>query len=554
MMKVSGKSIVNRLKPQLIAQLDTKKGGVNTQVIMSSFKAEKAGEPVQVASANGSTVPLCKRDVEIGDYDPFQHRKLDHPTSDMDTFIHLLKGSLGSGILAMPLAFAHAGLFLGLFCTFAIGIICTYCVHILVKSAHELCRRTKVPSLGFAEVAEAAFLAGPEGFRPWAKFAKASINLFLVIDLLGCCCVYIVFVAKNVKQVVDVYAPEEYTFDIRFYMAAMLPLLIFVNLIRNLKYLSPLSMLANILVATGIGITFYYIFSDLPSLDSQPAYESVTKLPMFFGTAIFALEGIGVVMPLENNMKHPSHFIGCPSVLNIGMFFVVSLYASTGFFGFLKYGDATEGSITLNLPQDDPLAQSVKLMIAVAIFFTYALQFYVPMEIIWKALKNNFSSASQNFANYAIRIILVFITVVLAILIPNLGGFISLVGAVCLSMLGLIFPATIDLVTFYDDPGMGKYNWRLYKNLFLIFFGLVGFLTGTYEIWALFERRKQGERLSGLGSRFSFQGLPPAETRVLNGEQPMFRATGNIDCWLTHQSPVASFSLLLPIGSGQRNQ
>lgn len=276
------------------------------------------------------------------------------PARDMDTFIHLLKGSLGSGILAMPLAFAHAGLFLGLFCTFAIGIICTYCVHILVKSAHELCRRTKVPSLGFAEVAEAAFLAGPEGFRPWAKFAKASINLFLVIDLLGCCCVYIVFVAKNVKQVVDVYAPEEYAFDIRFYMAAMLPLLIFVNLIRNLKYLSPLSMLANILVATGIGITFYYIFSDLPAFDSQPAYESVTKLPMFFGTAIFALEGIGVVMPLENNMKHPSHFIGCPSVLNIGMFFVVSLYASTGFFGFLKYGDATEGSITLNLPQDDP--------------------------------------------------------------------------------------------------------------------------------------------------------------------------------------------------------
>lgn len=272
----------------------------------------------------------------------------------MDTLIHLLKGSLGSGILAMPLAFANAGLFFGLFCTFAIGAICTYCVHILVKSAQELCRRTKVPSLGFAEVAEAAFLAGPEGFRPWAKFAKASINMFLVIDLLGCCCVYIVFVSKNVKQVVDFYAPLDYQFDLRMYMAALLPLLILINLIRNLKFLSPLSMMANILVATGIGITFYYIFSDLPSFDSQPAYESYTKLPMFFGTAIFALEGIGVVMPLENNMKHPDHFIGCPSVLNIGMFFVIGLYASTGFFGFLKYGHETEGSITLNLPQDEP--------------------------------------------------------------------------------------------------------------------------------------------------------------------------------------------------------
>ncbi|CAG9761643.1 unnamed protein product [Ceutorhynchus assimilis] len=467
-------------KSQLIAQVDTKRGGVNTQVIMSSYKAEKAGEPVQVASANGSTVPLCKRDAEIGDYDPLQHRKLDHPTSDLDTFIHLLKGSLGSGILAMPLAFANAGLFLGLFCTFAIGCICTYCVHILVKSAHELCRRTKVPSLGFAEVAEAAFLAGPQGFRPWAKFAKASINMFLVIDLLGCCCVYIVFVAKNVKQVVDFYAPEEYQFNLRMYMAALLPFLILINLIRNLKWLSPLSMMANILVACGIGITFYYIFTDLPSLDSRPAYESITKLPMFFGTAIFALEGIGVVMPLENNMKNPRHFIGCPGVLNFGMFFVVLLYASTGFFGYLKYGMDTEGSITLNLPQDEPLGQSVKVMIAVAIFFTYALQFFVPIEIIWKAVKNNFSEERQNFANISIRISLVFLTVVLAILIPNLGGFISLVGAVCLSMLGLIFPATIDLVTFYEEPGLGRYNWRLYKNLFLIFFGLIGFVTGTY--------------------------------------------------------------------------
>ncbi|XP_066147989.1 proton-coupled amino acid transporter-like protein CG1139 isoform X1 [Euwallacea fornicatus] len=470
-------------KPQLIVQVDTKKGGVNTQLqpLMSSYKPEKVGEPVQAASANGSTIPLCNtRDVEVGEYDPFQHRKLDHPTSDMDTLIHLLKGSLGSGILAMPLAFANAGLFLGLICTFAIGAICTYCVHILVKSAHELCRRTKVPSLGYAEVAEAAFLAGPKGFRPWAKFAKASINLFLVIDLLGCCCVYIVFVAKNLKQVVDVYTPDDYHFDTRLYMAAMLPLLIPVNLIKNLKFLSPLSMIANILVAVGMSVTFYYIFSDLPSFDSQPAYESVTKLPIFFGTAIFALEGIGVVMPLENNMKHPSHFIGCPGVLNTGMFFVVTLYASTGFFGFLKYGNATEGSITLNLPQDQPLAQSVKIMIAVAIFFTYALQFYVPMDIIWKALKNNFSTERQNFANTSIRICLVFVTVILAILVPNLGGFISLVGAVCLSMLGLIFPATIDLVTFYEEPGLGKYNFRLYKNLFLIFFGLVGFLTGTY--------------------------------------------------------------------------
>lgn len=53
--------------------------------------------------------------------------------SDLDTLIHLLKGSLGSGILAMPMAFKNAGLTFGVVATFAIGFICTYCVHILVS-------------------------------------------------------------------------------------------------------------------------------------------------------------------------------------------------------------------------------------------------------------------------------------------------------------------------------------------------------------------------------------------------------------------------------------
>lgn len=118
-------------------------------------------------------------------------------------------------------------------------------------------------------------------------------------------------------------------------------------------------------------------------------------------------------------------------------------------------------------------------MIALAVFITYALQFYVPMEIIWKAVKNNVGPR-KTLAEYGIRTGFVILTVILAVLIPNLGGFISLVGAVCLSMLGLIFPSIIDLVTFYDEPGLGVLNWRLWKNLFLICFGLVGFVTGTY--------------------------------------------------------------------------
>lgn len=125
-------------------------------------------------------------------------------------------------------------------------------------------------------------------------------------------------------------------------------------------------------------------------------------------------------------------------------------------------------------------AQTVKLSIAIAIFLTYALQFYVPMEIIWKSVRGNFSEDNKNLAEYGIRISLVVLTVIISIVIPTIGPFISLIGAVCLSTLGLMFPSIIEIITYYERPGFGPYNWILYKNILLIMFGVIGFITGTY--------------------------------------------------------------------------
>jgi proton-coupled amino acid transporter len=94
------------------------------------------------------------------DYDPFKERKVDHPTSDMDTLTHLLKASLGTGILAMPMAFSYSGLVTGIFATILTAIICTHCAYVLVKCAHTLYYRARKPTMNFSEVAEVAFLNG----------------------------------------------------------------------------------------------------------------------------------------------------------------------------------------------------------------------------------------------------------------------------------------------------------------------------------------------------------------------------------------------------------
>lgn len=59
------------------------------------------------------------------------------------------------------------------------------------------------------------------------------------------------------------------------------------------------------------------------------------------------------VMPLENSMKTPQHFIGICGVLNKGMGGVTLIYIFLGFLGYLQYKDITEASITLNLPTEE---------------------------------------------------------------------------------------------------------------------------------------------------------------------------------------------------------
>ena len=65
-------------------------------------------------------------------------------------------------------------------------------------------------------------------------------------------------------------------------------------------------MLANLLQFVGLGIIFYYLVQDLPFTWERKLFATWGQLPLYFGTAIYAFEGIGVVLPLENQMKTPA--------------------------------------------------------------------------------------------------------------------------------------------------------------------------------------------------------------------------------------------------------
>ncbi|VDK66294.1 unnamed protein product, partial [Anisakis simplex] len=387
--------------------------------------------------------------------------------------IHMMKCMMGTGMLSLPLAFKYSGWALGLILLTIICWLSTYCARQLVIASHYTCFRKGQQKMDYANVMRTAVELGPECIREYGYFAKQTVNMNLFVAQFGFCCVYLVFMADNVKQFFDE------TSTIRLSTNTWIAILLIPEAalctIRQLKALAPLAFMANIVYMVAFLIVLSYLFTDaLPSY-TLPAFPSNwSNLPLFYGTVMFSFEGIAVVLPIENQMNEPYHFISSTGVLNTSFILVLLLYLFVGFFGFLKFGDSVRDTMTLNLPQT-PFYQVVKLMFVCCVLISYPLQFYVPMERIEKWISRKIRKDRQTFLIYFIRGCGVLLTCVTAELIPHLALFISLVGSFAGTVLAVVFPPIIDLLCCYAMGCLSRKVWAI--NIFLMLFAVVGFTT-----------------------------------------------------------------------------
>ncbi|XP_048480903.1 proton-coupled amino acid transporter-like protein CG1139 isoform X2 [Plutella xylostella] len=431
-------------------------------------------------SQTQSTITL-HRDGKYEDtlkYDPFQHRNVAHPTSTLGSFCHLLKSSLGSGLFAMPAAFKHAGLIPGCLGSFLVGFIATHCVHILVRTSRELCEEFRVPSLSYTDTCETAFSHGPKRVRQYSRHVRYFADFAMAGVCIGGTSVYVSFVSSSLKDIFDSFFPD-YKLGYTAYCALILLPLILITQFRYLKFLVPFSIAANMCLVVTFLITFYYIFTHIPAKFESSLSVSAQEWPLFVSTVLFAMEGINVVMPVENEMAKPQHFLGCPGVLNATMILVTLLYTAIGATGYLAYGDQVLGSVTLNLPQHEIFALIAKCLVAVAVFFTYCLQMYAPMDIIWTRMRSRVEEKYHNVAQIVLRTGIVVVTVILAIAVPDLELLIGVVGAIFFSTLGLLIPIVVETVHKWDR-GLGPFKYVLWKNVLLLLFYIVVLCSGCY--------------------------------------------------------------------------
>lgn len=227
-------------------------------------------------------------------------------TNYFEALANLFKANVGTGCFAMADAIRNSGILLGPAATFIIAVICIHCFHLLVQCADYIMAKNEMNYRpDYAETIELSFaLSKKEKWRKAAKIVRKVCNICICITQLGFCSVYLVFVGRSVKLLLDYYG---IFLDVKIVVAIIFIPIWMSTLLRKLKQIARFSALANLCMILGTLFTVGYAVQDLPTIEERPFYN-FERLPLFFGTALFAFTGIAVVLPIVNSMEKPGKF------------------------------------------------------------------------------------------------------------------------------------------------------------------------------------------------------------------------------------------------------
>lgn len=224
----------------------------------------------------------------------------------------------------------------------------------------------------------------------------------------------------------------------------------------------------------------------MPSELNIDYFRPASEVALGFGSAMFAFEGISVVLPIYTRMKRQEQMGGLCGIINLSYLILLFLYFTVGLFGYLRFGSAAAGSITLNLPRE-PLYDIVRGIFATSLFLSYPLQFYVPNEIIWnwassKLMINEKEKQMKHSLayEYFCRTLLVLTTFVLALTVPKLNLMMDFFGSISGTALSITLPPIIHLAAFWEDTSGLSRALMTILDLFVVFIGLVASANGSY--------------------------------------------------------------------------
>lgn len=399
--------------------------------------------------------------------------------TDRKAYFLLLKAFVGTGVLFLPKAFYNGGLSFSIIVLSLFALLSWWCYLILVFTKVA----TKVS--GFAEI-------GLKLYGPW--FQRLILSS-IVISQIGFAAAYIVFTLENLRAfTANVSLYDVTDINIVWFILLQVVIIVPLSLIRDITKLSLLAVFANVFILTGLVTIVYFMLYQWLGVNHGHFGKNIeyffneSEFSLFIGTAIFAFEGIGLIIPIQESMIHPNNF---PRVLGQVILTIAVIMIMVGSLGYLTFGDKIKTVVLLNLPQDSPMVIITQLLYSLAILLSTPLQLFPAIRLLESKMifGSGKSSPSVKWLKNLFRtLFVVFIAYIAYIGGQNLDKFVSFVGCFACIPLVYMYPPILHLKSCCKihsgllEKEQNNRFWLSLANYVLLVIGAISFVYTTYEI------------------------------------------------------------------------
>jgi len=313
---------------------------------------------------------------------------------------------------------------------------------------------------------------------------------------------YNVIVGDTITQIVAMLGMEDSIFANRTFVIIFCATFIMLPL-SSLKDMSTLSNTSAISVACDILIVLIVCIKCLlhtgteitPHVQSTAAHpKGVVADPWDFAHSAF-LEAFGamcfafvchhssflVYMSLKNPTTKRWSIVSHSSI-GVALFLCLTL----SIVGYSKFQMDTQANILNNFPKKDATANFCRFLLALTMFFTYPMEFFVCRHCYLSTVHEG--QEISNFLHYTVTVVIWAVCLVIGVSFTDLGFVLSLTGGFAATFLGFILPALCYLCI--ENMGTGKPYWGVFEwetlsdgtkmgALFLLVFGIIAMFCST---------------------------------------------------------------------------
>lgn len=243
------------------------------------------------------------------------------------------------------------------------------------------------------------------------------------------------------------------------------------SMVRDMAKLGGTALVADFFIILGLIYLYYF---DIYTLSTSGIADvkafNPTDWTLFIGTAIFTFEGIGLIIPVQETMKHPEKF---PKVLGGVMIVITFIFVSMGALCYTAFGSETQTVVLLNLPQDSKFVNAVQFLYSLAILLSTPLQLFPAIRIvetsIFPARRSGKYSQKIKWQKNGFRFLIVIATALISWGgADDLDKFVAIIGSFACIPLVYIYPPMLHAKA-YPDRG----RLQAFIEVALVVFGTI---------------------------------------------------------------------------------